>query len=58
MMMPRHTKNISYESYMMTRPVMKRYSNAFDPLTNAEEKQPSSAVLAAGANESTGGNRA
>lgn len=38
MMMPRHTKNISYESYMMTRPVMKRYSNAFDPLTNAEEK--------------------
>lgn len=57
MMMPRHTKNISYESYMMTRPVMKRYSNAFDPLTNAEEKPPSSAVLAA-ADEPTGGNRA
>lgn len=48
-MLPRHSKNISYEKYMMTRPVMKRYSNAFDPLTGGEERQPSSAVLAAGA---------
>lgn len=43
---PHHKKNISYESYLMNRPVVRRYSNAYEAISG-DEGFPESAVVAA-----------
>ena len=44
---PHHKKNISYESYLMNRPVVRRYSNAYEAYTS-DDRMLASAVKAAG----------
>lgn len=52
-MLPHHKKNVSYESYLLNRPIFRRYSNALDGVSVDDAAQNAAATAGQGGTATT-----